>query len=375
MGEVMRMQETPGRLGKRIDDAYDRCEQDFKAGVEHTMELAFAVLAGRESCGGNDTKFGEWLAENTRNRIPKNTRHALLGMARNCDLARAALTATNRKSIELIWLKEVSPKIPFRTLGQAKNQTKTKTSVGSKPKSNPTCPEDLAAIYRHGNTRTLVARLVSGKGAAAKEALALIRQAKDDGFLTETNTHLSRPDLRLLFPSTPQEFASRYSLGADQENLTRIRKIMPIALEHRAELIAAPDQLPRFVREHDERQAVIAKKERDMAKIAAARKASPSEHPDVILFGKTYWPNSSPFKYDYGQLAVSYWFFKELYGLADAATSDKRSCAVAIKHTVKWLHGHTDEAIIDLVYNLTGAMEVDPKGECSPPIRPTLNIA
>ena len=375
MGDLMRFPEPAEVLGKRIDEAYDLCERDFKAGVEHTMELAFALKAGRDDAGKNDTKFGEWLVAHTKNRISPNNRAGLLGIANNPDIARDVLEKTTKRTPHHIWCEDIKPRIADLSPGdeRPKTSTKSKTSGTSKATQGPACPEELAAIYKDSHTRGLVARLVGGKGDAAKEIYALITDAyRADIGLKETKTHLRHPDLRLLFPDAPPQFAAQFDL-TDKSDRAKIKeKIMPLARAHRIELADSPALIAKIVTDHAKKLAEESRAAREEAKVSV-KKSEDKDDREVMMFGKRYWPNVGSLVYNFDQLAAAAWFIGDILVMAQqSGDNDPRSCAVKIKHTVKWLRPYLDKSVFDLVHSLLSAMENSPDGECKKPSKPNV---
>jgi hypothetical protein len=79
---------------------------------EATIDLAAALLKGRELCQNNDRAFGAWLNANPPlDKISPNDREALLAMARYPDETREALVKTQKTSWYTLWYSEIRPKV------------------------------------------------------------------------------------------------------------------------------------------------------------------------------------------------------------------------------------------------------------------------
>jgi hypothetical protein len=78
--------------------------------VEAVMTLATELAAARQECGDDDTAFGGWLDENDFDDLDHDTRAALIHMAAHPDVSRYGLAQTRRRSIRLIWEREIRPR-------------------------------------------------------------------------------------------------------------------------------------------------------------------------------------------------------------------------------------------------------------------------
>jgi len=78
--------------------------------AESTMRLAHALRAAREFFSDNSS-FGKWMSENGLDVISHQDRAALINMAINEELSKEVLLETRRRSWQLVWVKEIQPKI------------------------------------------------------------------------------------------------------------------------------------------------------------------------------------------------------------------------------------------------------------------------
>jgi hypothetical protein len=77
--------------------------------VQTALNVAHFLKEARDACGGDDTAFGEWLANNECDELDRNTRAAFLKMAEYPDASRAVLAVT--RSIRHIWELEIRPSV------------------------------------------------------------------------------------------------------------------------------------------------------------------------------------------------------------------------------------------------------------------------
>jgi hypothetical protein len=88
-------------LANRIASAYDRLSASNTDFAEGSLELAAALLAGREAMPAN-IAFAAWLQERGLDHYNKNDRAALIELAHDPALARKVLTETRSRSYQLI---------------------------------------------------------------------------------------------------------------------------------------------------------------------------------------------------------------------------------------------------------------------------------
>jgi hypothetical protein len=93
------------RIGRRIDQAWQRICKGEAEWVEGSLELAQALAEGRKGFPA-DKAFGQWLKKNGHDHVGHQDRAALLGLASDLNLARNVLTKTTRRSYQLIWVEE-----------------------------------------------------------------------------------------------------------------------------------------------------------------------------------------------------------------------------------------------------------------------------
>jgi hypothetical protein len=144
-----------------------------------TMDLASALLAGRELHQNDNNAFGAWLAANGlgSNFISDKDRWALLNMAAHREIATRVIAATKRNSWQHIWNYEIRPAVEGESVSQVRNTlSKPKPpNRGGRPPKTPTqshsSPENIIE-------RELLAKC-SGEWLTADKMASRIRRAVD----------------------------------------------------------------------------------------------------------------------------------------------------------------------------------------------------
>jgi hypothetical protein len=90
------------RLGRRIDQAWQRISKGEQEWIEGSLELAQALSEGRKQFRGNNY-FSAWLKNHGHDHVNHQDRAALINLASDLTLAREVFTQTNSRSYQLIW--------------------------------------------------------------------------------------------------------------------------------------------------------------------------------------------------------------------------------------------------------------------------------
>lgn len=90
--------------------AWNKTQHGRQEWIEGTLELA-AVLAEEKKLIPATQDFSRWLERNGLAKIDKNVRAALIAMARDLTVTRAALEKTERSNWRHIWEKEMQPSV------------------------------------------------------------------------------------------------------------------------------------------------------------------------------------------------------------------------------------------------------------------------
>jgi hypothetical protein len=79
----------------------------------NTMDLAKALLAGRELCQNDNNAFHTWLDDNGLGKdvLTAHERAGLIGIAEHPDIAELVLATTVKRSWKTIWLDEIKPEV------------------------------------------------------------------------------------------------------------------------------------------------------------------------------------------------------------------------------------------------------------------------
>lgn len=183
------------RLGRRIDQAWQRIQKGEGEWVEGSLELAQALAEGRGRFSANKA-FGDWLVVERHDHVNKDDRAALINLAADLTVARDVLNKTKRRSYKLIWTEEK---------GRFLHAEKTDKPKRGRPKGSPSrttqrkrAGEIIKTMEALGETVTekaVAERAGVGKGTAdvaitahftAKEAAAEARQiALEDQWLDD----------------------------------------------------------------------------------------------------------------------------------------------------------------------------------------------
>lgn len=396
-------------LADRIRNAFEKSKASRAAWVEATLSLAVTLGEARDRCGGDDTKFGIWLAENQLDfdGLGHQTRAALINMASNLPLARVKLEETERSSWQHIWAEEMKDAFTHASKGvvgrsqivetpETIPQTPQLAAATSEKDATQGAPpetikmrrrnamyglpraDEVYAVYREKNTRSLISSAARGRG--GKEVWSLVLAALDQGFLTPTDMALRREvTARILFPTAPAAWGRKYDLG-DRKTVAHVRDvIMPAAIANKEAILAAPDKIAEILARHEQQNRKAQVVQRQVAAVSAL----PNHQQEIVVFGERLWPAPPSAMYDYDQLRAAVWYFRDINTWLESSIVGKTvgSRANTIRHTTKWPWEYAsrnlshDRAKMQKVYSLidelTRLMERRPDGECKWPPTPT----
>jgi hypothetical protein len=391
--------ETRNILAERYRRAFERSECSFVDWIEATLEMAATLREAREQFK-NDREFSIWLATNDLNMHNHDDRAALINMGRNPDLTRIVLQETQRQSLRLIWRDEIAPRVRSAAKPPAQESSLTETRDSAPPapaKAEPVSPtsveskvklgerhpfighrraEEVAAIYQHTKTRGTIGKLLGKRGGG--EVWKMMLELIDAGVLRPTNFATDMPSIRLLFPEAPLEFTRRLSLAEEHDRKKIRNEIMPVVLRCRDEIIAAPIQIVEILQREAAANRERIDAELRTQKLQIARQSLPASEPEVVLYGKHYWPiidiSDPDQRYDYGQLVAAAWFFDDARRLARAgADNSPKSCGMKIRFLVKRLSEFNEtipvverprwRQVFALIVDMTRMMEKSPELE------------
>jgi hypothetical protein len=89
-------------IKRRIREGHDRLKKGDAEWVEGSLQIAMALLEGRELVPAN-IAFSDWLKDNKLDFFHGHDRAALLKLAANLELARDVLSKTDSRSYRMIW--------------------------------------------------------------------------------------------------------------------------------------------------------------------------------------------------------------------------------------------------------------------------------
>jgi hypothetical protein len=162
-------------IKRRMIAGHDRLEKGGAEWIEGSLELAAALLDGREAMPA-DIGFSQWLKQNQLDFYNKNDRSALIGLASDLSLARQILGKTTSRSYQIIW-----------------HENKTRfPSVGKPPKRQMSRPRTRkpgrAMLHRRMKLGDEVVDKLKGTSldsAAELDELVMLNRGAPEGELTE----------------------------------------------------------------------------------------------------------------------------------------------------------------------------------------------
>lgn len=406
MSNILQFPETMARIAERVRAAYQRTHGARREWIEATLELAAALAEGRERFP-SDNHFAHWIVDAGLEDIGHQDRAALISMAGNLPLARVILQETQRLSWQLIWREEMS--LRFTSASKPERQEPNQvaaceippTEAETRDISQDTPPnreepdrlpprpvsgrhslqglnldrlDEVAPYYGKHATRALKDVLdVKGN---KRRMWSLVLTALDAGFLTKNDTNAS--NIGLLFPGAPRLFKQRYDLSNCQKLLEVERVVMPAALANREAVLANPDKIDEIIRGHADivrEQALAAQRAKKIDAAKAAMKAGESE---VMVFGQRFWPivdlPHAELAYSYEELRRAAWTFRELHTVTRLGSDGSpKSCGVSIRHVIKFLNGYMNQRVMQLLVDMSRALERNPDGEERLPDMPMLD--
>jgi hypothetical protein len=141
------------RVGRRIDQAWQRISGSEQERIEGSLELAQALADGRKQFRA-DNKFSEWLKKNRHDHVNHQDRAALINLASDLTLAREVLTKTERRSYRLIW---EEAKDRFTSAGKPDKPKRGRKSKGRHHKPRDATEKTAASkMLDEGKSRTEV---------------------------------------------------------------------------------------------------------------------------------------------------------------------------------------------------------------------------
>ena len=401
------------RIRTLYDDwktASEGLQQAAKVWIEVTLNLAKEFHEARQELSSNQA-FAKWLAVNALDNIGHQDRAAFIKMGENLELTRIALEETNRKSIQLIWRKEIEPRLRKGTKtdtnspinqqhltsfsrmshipaiqnaveatstvptdsDQIENATVTKKQEKrrSKTQSAHTCvnsqgenPAKTAWLtkcrYSNGphprpKNPEATYQIISGK----KDRLwdLIVESITKGAFGAPTADHLLITSLRLVLPWVPMIYANRFNLTRLPDVVLIRDKIIPVVLTNREILRTKPDQLAQLLGNAESKMVSVNNDKPESAK-----------EQEVKMFGKTFWPNEFT-SYTYDELCAAIWFFeftRRQFPLEWRPTV----IAIQMRQLLKWIYGK-NRGWAESVTAICIAFEKNPEGECKIPLIPT----
>jgi hypothetical protein len=401
---------TPYLRKARMRQALDEWRAASEQWIEKTITLALELKAVRDECHSNQ-EFSVWLAENDCDDLSKNTRAALINIAEHLELSREVLQITDRRSVELIWDKEIKPKIaatsserseddviPIHSAESPQNVPQEPERIETAIPKDAECKPEKSDLPRrplhkgHGRRSPLKglhdAELVNAhmleKQARAefgkfvrtpkgRPAWALLIESIETGLYgppTRADSTTSMT-VRVLLPWLPQRSFAGFHL---KDPLTRklVCEVLFPMLRERPELRETPHLVER---EFNARRRAIeedarrkSKLDEHKAKIQAGAMAAGEQA--IVAFGEPLWPPQRPdltSPYSYKELCHACWFVGYFLGIARPGWKPTET-AMAGRHLAKYIEP-VQPGFVAAVRAIFNAYEDHPNGEQQfPPI-------
>ena len=237
-------------------------------------------------------------------------------------------------------------------------------------------------VYANKKMRITISKAVARKD--GKDLWEMILSAIDAGLLTQSDANPNCKDNKLsikgvLFPWLPRGHAylRRYNLFNARDREIVRNEILPVAIQHKNEVIENPDSLEGLVNQERKRRQQSALAEKSLALLR------PGEF-RVVMYGEQLWPrlNEKIGAYDYEQLDIAVATFRDL---VNRFQGDSNSIAIHIRDSIKWLRfyitkilGHTNDnclkirRVFQLITHLSLLLGNNPEGECRLPPTPVI---
>jgi hypothetical protein len=236
--------------------------------------------------------------------------------------------------------------------------------------------------YANKKMRITISKAVARKD--GKDLWEMILSAIDAGLLTQSDANPNCKDNKLsikavLFPWLPRGHAylRQYNLFNARDREIVRNEILPVAIQHKNEVMENPDRLEGLVNHERKRRQQAALAEKSLALL------KPGEF-RVVMYGEQLWPrlNEKIGAYDYEQLGIAVATFRDL---VNRFQGDSNSIAIHIRDSIKWLRfyitktlGHTNDhclkirRVFQLITHLSILLGSNPEGECRLPPTPVI---
>jgi len=399
----------PQPLAIALRQALDEWRATSDQWIEKTITLALKLKAARDACI-SDVIFHVWLDKNGfgEDVLSKNVRAALINMAKYHEVSRKILQLTDRRSVELIWDKEIKPIIDFMVSERSETEPKTQPSSNTQetappapensepapqqepqargeikpgPKSGlygrPSADKISQVFLNRSKTRVMLGHL---NGPTWK----LLLQAYEGGLLpipTEATIH--KQTARIFFPYGSERYLNGFDLTS-RTGRTAAVDLLAQMIAHKDDLLAEPERVEAILTNKQQARKAEQKAAVVQERATKALAALPPDESEVIMFGKRLWPiveGETIGAYDFRTLQVAVWKFRDLNCWMHR--DSPRTRGINIRNSTKWDRHFIGELLkdsgevrfkIDRIYQLVHAlcslMEQNPDGECREPLTP-----
>ena len=389
------------REGEAAVDRYNRARASARTEV---ISMARGLLAAKQRYPATQD-FGDWLNQSSYRELEHQDRAALIKIGEHEAFATKFIRSTRLVSPQTIWdaVRELLPSLPsyYHSNSGSEIQINPQNApipIATEPEQpvSPTAPSkielhlepisarhpfrgydragEVAAIYRHGKTRSMIGAAINKR----KQIWPLILQVIDAGLLAPTEGVREQPDLGILFPNAPLGFRRRFDL-TDKQDLQAVKEqILPAVLANREAIVADPERIEEIIKSHAQQLRAQADAERIAQRIETAKATLKANEREVLMFGHRFWPiidiAHPDLAYNYEELRHAVWTFRELHTATRLSSDDSpKSCGVRIRHIIKFLNGYTNARVMQLLVEMSRALQKNPEGKEQLPDMPNLD--
>jgi hypothetical protein len=402
------------RLIREGETAVDGYNKDLNSARQRIMPMARGLLAARRKYPANQG-FSDWLHTSSYREISHQDRAALIEIGEREWFAEKFIRTTFLTSPRTI-LEAITELMPSYHSGKTPPGSATfptPQEPAPQPEQSPDAKTGIVEKIGAASNKTQIKRdhpfyglpraeevtaaypgnhIRKAMGAALKNnrirtgLWQLVLDAFDAGFLVHSPPDAHMVDIRILLPQTPRAIAQRYPLDK-KPGVDQVMTIWPIVMTERGTLLANPADLDEVIRAREVALQAAALSERNAKVLEKARAAMQPGETEVEMFGERFWPRTDVVEYDYGQLATAAFFFDELDRMARLMGNSEqspKSRSMTVRHALKWLLHYMStlpqtaerqkiKRVIQLVDQISRAMERNPTAESRFPLRPNIH--
>jgi hypothetical protein len=402
--------------------------------VAATLDVAVALKAARDYCGGDDRAFGIWLVENGCDDFGHQDRAALINIGEHIEVARKVLSETTSQSVRLIWEDEVKPRLlTFTSAGkgtpgaestqqppennamtfkneeaaqnnatnveaQLPEQVEPVAAAPKAPKAAATfAPKpssvgrpaaylkmprgaEIAALFKNDGGRKRLSAIANSR--MARQQWQLLLKAADTGLLTTNDSAPKSATIRMLFPQAPVGWSKQFSLDDPKARGIIEKMLLPAMIACKDQLLADPERTPQIIAAYENAQRANRQAEKRQQVVTAAVAALGPNQQELKVFGTTVWPrlDNRQGNYDYDQVRAAIWAFRDYlnWNVLMTRDNDPASHGIRIRNSTRYFREYLTRAdqnspmrpVFNLIIWFSYLWANSPTGECKWPAYP-----